>query len=140
MSCDFADSCQRHWDDAERLFSSGRWANADHLYGFSAESALKRLMLAFGMHFNFERDMPRDRDDRQHIDLIWQRYQTYQGNCHSAGAYALDPVNPFHDWRASQRYDHQSAFSQHIADSHRYGAMLAKDILKQAQLDGVVPI
>lgn len=57
MSCDFADSCQRHWDDAERLFSSGRWANADHLYGFSAESALKRLMLAFGMPFNAVRDM-----------------------------------------------------------------------------------
>ncbi|AUX71979.1 hypothetical protein [Erwinia pyrifoliae] len=101
---------------------------------------MKYLMLAFGIPFNTVRNMPQERDDQKHIDRIWQRYQTYQGNCHPAGAYALDPVNPFDDWRASQRYDHQSAFSQQVAENHRKGAKMAKDILKQAQLDGAIPI
>lgn len=49
MNPDFLDAHDRHWNDAEYLFAALRWANADHLYGLSAECGLKRLMIAFGM-------------------------------------------------------------------------------------------
>lgn len=38
---DFPDAHARHWQDAERLAQAGRWANADQLYGYSAECGLK---------------------------------------------------------------------------------------------------
>jgi len=41
MSIDFLDPHDRHWEDGERLFGVSRWANADHLYGLSAECGLK---------------------------------------------------------------------------------------------------
>ncbi|MDE0002871.1 MAG: hypothetical protein OXQ29_09265 [Rhodospirillaceae bacterium] len=34
---DFLDAHRRHWCDAELLFNDSRWANADQMYGFSAE-------------------------------------------------------------------------------------------------------
>ena len=46
---DFVDSHRRHWQDAELLFDQSRWANADQLYGFSAECGLKAVMKALGM-------------------------------------------------------------------------------------------
>jgi hypothetical protein len=47
---DFADAHRRHWEDAELLFAHDRWANADQLYGFSAECGLKTVMQALGMN------------------------------------------------------------------------------------------
>jgi len=44
MTADFLDAHERHWTDAEILFAQGRFANADHLYGLSAECGLKWLM------------------------------------------------------------------------------------------------
>lgn len=58
MSTDFVDSHDRHLVDANQLFSSGRFANADQLYGFSVECGLKSLMKAFGMPFDNVRQMP----------------------------------------------------------------------------------
>ncbi|MGI6300526.1 MAG: hypothetical protein ACOX52_05630 [Verrucomicrobiota bacterium] len=52
MKTDFLDAHHRHWEDAELLKKRGRWANADHLYGLSAECGLKRLMQAFGMEID----------------------------------------------------------------------------------------
>ena len=46
---DFHDAHRRHWQDAELLRKHGRWANADQLYGFSAECGLKAVMKALGM-------------------------------------------------------------------------------------------
>ena len=41
---DFHDAHLRHWQDAELLFRHDRWANADQLYGLSAECGLKAVM------------------------------------------------------------------------------------------------
>ena len=46
---DFRDAHLRHWQDAELLFEHQRWANADQLYGLSAECGLKAVMRALGM-------------------------------------------------------------------------------------------
>ena len=46
---DFLDAHRRHWCDAELLFNDSRWANADQMYGFSAECGLKAVMKGLGM-------------------------------------------------------------------------------------------
>ncbi len=46
---DFLDAHHRHRADAELLFEHDRWANADRLYGFSAECSLKAVMTTLGM-------------------------------------------------------------------------------------------
>ncbi len=76
MITDFLDAHQRHWDDAERLFNAKRWANADHLYGLTAECGIKRLMLAFGMPFDAGRNAPAKHEDRAHAHAIWSRLET----------------------------------------------------------------
>ena len=40
---------RRHCKDVEPLFAHNRRANADHLYGFSAECGLKAVMKGLGM-------------------------------------------------------------------------------------------
>ena len=47
MNEDFLDAHLRHWTDAELLYAAQRWANADHLYGISAECGLKGLTETF---------------------------------------------------------------------------------------------
>jgi hypothetical protein len=42
MNTDFLDAHERHHDDADHLHANARHANADHLYGVSAECGLKR--------------------------------------------------------------------------------------------------
>ena len=68
MHTDFLDAHKRHWADAEYLFNGSRWANADQLYGVSAECGLKRLMVAFGMDFNIIKGIPVEREDRVHAN------------------------------------------------------------------------
>ena len=49
MPVNFRDAAERHWADAGYLLEDDRIANADHLFGLSAECALKALMLSLGM-------------------------------------------------------------------------------------------
>ncbi|PDW02514.1 SAM-dependent methyltransferase [Candidatus Viridilinea mediisalina] len=137
MQTDFYDAHQRHWDDAERLFGASRWANADHLYGITAECGLKRLMLAFGMQTGVH-GVPQEQHDRKHIEQIWVRYETYRSG-HVAGfRYGLPPNNPFDDWNASQRYAHQSEFEQARVTPHRTGADVVRTLVKKAALEGLL--
>ncbi len=138
MNSDFEDAHERHWEDAEILYSNSRWANADHLYGMAAECGLKRLMLAFGMPFDHGRDMPQDRLDRKHADGIWARYESYRCG-HPRGAhYTLGTHNPFLNWNVSQRYAHRSNFDQPRAQTHRLGARAVRILIARARRDGLI--
>lgn len=138
MTTDFHDAHARHWDDAERLYGVGRWANADHLYGFAAECGLKRLMLAFGMPYDTTKDMPADRADATHVDGLWTRYESYRSGHASGTDYGLPAAGPFSDWKASQRYVHQSGFNQALVDSHRAGAEEVNKLIRKAELAGLI--
>ncbi|MDX1656931.1 MAG: SAM-dependent methyltransferase [Candidatus Competibacteraceae bacterium] len=122
MQADFLDAHQRHWQDAEALFGQSRWANADQLYGMTAECGLKRLMQAFGMTVDPPTGKPKDRLDQKHIDTIWTRYESYRGGHHQGTGYILPAPNPFDDWDISDRYAHQSNFDLVRVQSHRTGA------------------
>lgn len=139
MSTDFLDAHQRHWDDAERLFSAQRWANADHLYGLAAECGIKRLMLAFGMPFDAGKNMPAKREDRAHAHAIWARLESYRSGYGQSTEYALPVQNPFNDWDISDRYAHQSNFDQGRTLVHKNGAATICDLIKKAQREGLLP-
>lgn len=138
MQVDFLDAHERHWDDAERLFKAQRWANADHLYGMAAECGLKRLMLAFGMPFDAAKNRPANASDRQHVDGIWARFESYRCGHHQGAGYALPPTNPFDDWHVSQRYAHQRYFDQPLAQAHQSGARAIRALVRQAQKEGLL--
>jgi hypothetical protein len=137
MHSDFHDSHIRHWEDAEFLNGSGRWANADQLYGLSTECGLKRLMQAFGMQLD-PQGVPQDRADKVHADLLWVRYPTYiQGHVHGVG-YPLSSSNPFSNWSASQRYAARSNFNPGLVASHQTGANEVRQLVLKACRDGII--
>jgi len=138
MKADFLDALDRHWLDAELLHGNERWANADHLYGFAAESGLKGLMLEFGMPIDETKDIPSNEKDRKHADAIWARYESYRSGHHKGADYLLPEPNPFDNWRASDRYASQSQFDQVHVTPHRRGAELVRELVKKANLEGLL--
>lgn len=138
MNADFSNAHDRHRQDADLLFASHRWANADHLYGIAAECGLKRIMQAFGMAVNSMTGSPAQFDDRKHVDLVWARFESYRSGHHQGTGYALPLPSPFNDWKVEQRYAHESNFDQARAQAHRAGAELIFGLVKKAQLDGLI--
>jgi hypothetical protein len=133
MKTDFYDAYIRHWEDAEYLYKDSRWANADQLYGYSAECGLKCLMQQFGMQLDASGMPPKE--GKGHIDKIWIKYETYRAGI-GATSYTLPSQNPFGTWEISQRYANRSNFSQAIVDSHRRGMETVKQLVNKAILEG----
>lgn len=138
MRTDFLDASERHWVDAERLFEARRWANADHLYGMSAECGLKRLMQAFGMTVDPTSGSPVDRKDQRHAKEIWVRYEGYRSGRMAGTDYALPYTNPFDNWAVSDRYANQLNFREGYVRAHQAGAKVVQDLIKRAQREGVL--
>jgi hypothetical protein len=135
---DYLDAMERHWLDAEHLFqhTPPRLANADQLYGLSAECGLKALMMKWGMTLN-SNNIPADGSDRKHADDIWDRYEAYrQGRSSSL---ALPGTNYFDDWRIHHRYFSRSYFQQSAVSRHQQGAVIVKSLVTQAHIEGVLP-
>ncbi len=138
MSVDFTDAAQRHWTDAEHLFSMQRWPNSDHLYGLTAECALKAVMRALGMALDSD-DKPSDRRHRVHINKLWTEFHTFaSGKGASSYAAMLPTSNPFADWSIEQRYWHSAQVAHGSVQPHRQGAHEASEVLSQARQDGRV--
>ena len=140
MLVDFRDAADRHWDDAGDLFGNLRLANADHLFGLSAECALKAVMLALGMKLG-SGGAPTKQQHREHVNRLWDKFVSFannRGGARYAGALLTSP-NPFHDWDVSQRYEHRSRFTQAAVKKHQKAADSAMRALQRAVLDGVIP-
>lgn len=138
MQADFLDAHRRHWDDAECLFEAQRWANADHLYGMAVECGLKRLMKQFGMPIDTITGRPQERKDRQHADVIWDRFEAYRSGHHQGAGYTLNSTNPFQNWKVDQRYAHQGNFDQARTQGHRTGAEMICELVAKAQREGLI--
>lgn len=142
MTTDFLDAHRRHWTDAEMLFTGSRWANADHLYGISAECGLKRLMIAFGMPLRPD-GAPSSRHNRVHINEAsrpgaWDRYESYRSGRPAAVEYVLPASCPFSNWDVSQRYAPQSQFDECSVEPHRAGADAVHRLVSRAIRDGLI--
>lgn len=139
MTVDFFDATQRHWDDAGHLLADQRFANADHLFGVSAECALKTVMIGLGMNLRAD-GAPDEPKHRVHINKLWDEFLTFSSNRggarYAAGLTAVN--NPFVNWDVSQRYEPRSSFAQVTVQAHQSGAGIVKACLDMAILDGVV--
>lgn len=136
---DFLDAHRRHWDDGEVLFQRRRWANADYLYGFSAECGLKAVMAGIGMGLRPD-GSPNERRYRIHIDRLWPEFVSFAQDRQAARYYSslLAQDNPFADWSVDQRYAHQGQITQAMVESHRAGAGRVHSMLREARKDGVL--
>ena len=73
---DFHDAHLRHWQDAELLFRHDRWANADQLYGLSAECGLKAVMRRLGMPVG-QHGVPTKREHKAHMPQLWAEFTAF---------------------------------------------------------------
>ena len=139
MTVDFCDAAQRYWEDAAHLLADRRLANADHLFGVSAECALKAIMMGLGMTLRAD-GAPDDQRHRVHINKLWDEFLTFATSRGGARfAVTLAPhTNPFGNWKVDQRYDARSSFTLPTVQAHQNGAGLVKVCLDKAILDGVV--
>jgi len=136
---DFADACDRHWEDGESLLADERLANADQLFGLAAECGLKRTMLRLGMNVDAE-GVPAEKKHKVHIDRLWDTFQGFASSQNGARYAAQLPAsNPFSDWSIHNRYAHRSHFSREVVASHRGGAAAVREVLQQAEFDGSTP-
>ena len=138
MSADFCDAAERHREDAEHLFNDNRLANADHLFGLSAECALKAVML--GLKMNLTSSGKPEDPYAVHIDKLWTKFITFANNRNGAHYVSLLPGigNPFDDWNVEQRYDHRSNITSIVVEKHRQAATETKRVLDTAILNGEV--
>jgi hypothetical protein len=135
MTINFHKASERHWKDADLLEKQLRPENADHLFGLSAECAIKAAMATLGAPLKSNGDLS---DQYQlHVDQLWDKFQHFaQGPHLSRYAALLGRSNPFRDWRIIQRYYEDG----HLQNSnklpgHRNGAFVARRMLTQVLLD-----
>ena len=130
-SQDNVNSHHRHWRDAEFLFQKCRWANADQLYGLSAECAAKALMPLLSLTVTYI-----------HLDVLWtgfaQAATAAQGRLGARFAHFLPAGAPFLGWSIQNRYAHECHFSKTVVKPYRVAAGKIHMMLQVAQQDGVL--
>jgi hypothetical protein len=139
MQADLHDAHFRHLEDAHLLYGQARLANADQLYGLSAECGLKAVMKALSPNFwDPLNDMPTDKKYKRHINDLWERYETYRQGLPVVPQLLLAAANPFDNWDISDRYANRVLFAQLYVDQHKDGAQLVHELIKKAQLEGLL--
>lgn len=139
MSTDFKDASTRHFEDAEVLLAQPqpREANADHLFGLSAECSLKAIMLGLGMAVKPD-GAPADKGHKVHMPELWAAFQSFaKGRLASRYLEPLDKQNPFAGWDVEQRYWSRAAVLITATGSHQRGAVQCRASLEKLILDGV---
>jgi len=130
---DFRDAHERHWEDAEYLYQDKRLGNADHLYGLSAECALKAILARTKFS-----GAQAPREYRIHIDKLWDRFRSLAGDRDlSRYASMLPENNAFSDWQVAQRYCNRTSFTRQAVENHRWGAERVRNVLRVAEVDGL---
>ena len=133
---DFTDAHRRHWDDAELLFGRQRWANADQLYGFSAECGLKAVMMFLGMPVDAATGTPTESHHKQHVQDIWPEFVAFvTGQSGARFLRWLPKGAPFTDWSHHNRYAHHSHFARANVDPHRAAAQSIRDMVQSLDQD-----
>ena len=131
MSENYAEAALRHWRDAELLKLEGRIDNADHLYGFAAECALKVVLLTLP---NCSSKGVLNYGYKEHIRELWDKMPVQSIAKPFPGLIPiLRLANPFHGWDISQRYSPDESVLPNTLESHR---TFTKRLLGAAQLSG----
>lgn len=113
----YSNAAVRHWKDAELLESGNRVENADHHYGFAAECAIKKVLIAFPA---FSASGVLGASYKQHINVLWDKvgHQSLQKSYPQLLA-ILKVANAFSDWDVNQRYFVDGAVTSAALASHK---------------------
>ena len=132
---DFTDAHRRHLEDAELLFERQRWANADHLYGLSAECGLKAVMLSLDMNVDAS-GTPSERRHRRHMPELWPVFEDFAGE-RGGGAYlaSLSDGESFADWSINHRYANRRHFQSANVTPHHDAARRVADVVRRVELE-----
>ena len=135
---DFASAHIRHWEDAEFLFRAGRWANADQLYGLSAECGLKAVMVANRLPVVAD-GSPRDKKYRKHINTLWDEFPAFvQDRQTGQPLHHLSRSNPFASWSIDNRYANGVHFNEQSVDPHQAAARQVRNFYLRLKVNGHV--
>ncbi len=132
---DFTDAHRRHWEDAELLLAHDRWANADHLYGLSAECGLKAVMLSLGMNVDAS-GTPSERRHKEHMPRLWPVFEDFARE-HGGGTYlaSLSDGESFADWSIDDRYANHRHFQRANVTPHQDAARQVADVVQRVELE-----
>jgi hypothetical protein len=113
----FKESAMRHWNDASLLERNGRRANANQLYGFAAECAIKTALCQLP---GFAHDGELSKHYRAHINELWGKVHPQQLQKRFPTLMALLKLtNQFHDWSVDNRYAAEETVSEEAFNRHR---------------------
>lgn len=117
MTEDYKDAAFRHWKDAEHLALTDRWPNADQLYAFAAECAIKSKLMEFP---NCVDSGSLNKKYWAHMNELWKKIplQNIQKSLPGFVAY-VRAGEPFDDWDVKQRYYHSASIGRDVALSHK---------------------
>ena len=133
-AADFVDANLRHWADAQLLLDHNRWANADQLYGFSAECGLKAVMMSLGMQVDAH-GVPEPKHQK-HVHEIWPIFESFAaGRSGERYLERLPDGKPFADWSHHDRYAHQQHFNRTGAERHREAARAIRGMVQSMAED-----
>jgi hypothetical protein len=128
----YASAAARHWSDAEHLFGASRNDNADQLFGFAAECALKAALFA-ALSPGTGGELPKGY--YVHIDELWDKVSSTSLRKRYPTVHALLKLpNPFSDWSTHQRYADSGMVLKEQVEAHR---KMAQRLLGAAQLLGI---
>lgn len=129
---DFANAADRYWTDANTLHQLGRLATADHLFGVSAECALKAIMVKLSGKTSLPRKY------KIHLPNIWNEFIAYTPLSGIHPYAGMLSTNPFLKWCVDDRYGHDSPFTAQRVATHRAASLQANKVLEKARIDGVL--
>ena len=133
---DFSDAHSRHWEDAELLYDDERWANADQLYGFSAECGLKAVMLVLGMDVHPTTGKPKEKEHQTHLKELWPEFTDFVARRDGARYLGMLPTDtPFDNWSHHDRYANRSPFARATVDPHRDAARTIRGMVQSLEDD-----
>jgi hypothetical protein len=139
MGVDFLDAAYRHWSDAMYLCDGERFATADHLYGLSAECAIKAILVASGVPIEADGSPKRGSLYRCHLPKLWDEFARFSPGLSARYSTRLG-ANPFWKWSIDDRYTHHSLVQSdaHRQHEHRESARHVLAVLDLARMDGLV--
>ena len=138
LPVNFADAHRRHWKDAEILNDSERLANADQLYGFSAECGIKAVMQGLGIRAKPSGDR-RDRGrHRKHVQDLWPEFKTFAKGRKGQQYLRHLSGSPFGDWSHHQRYAPTGYAHKEAVAQHRHAALGILRMVRRAEQDGTL--
>lgn len=107
----------RHWNDAELLEKERRRANANQLYGFAAECAIKSALCQLP---GFAPEGELSPHYKAHINDLWKKVHVQGLQKRFPNLMMLmKQESPFDDWSVDHRYAREGTVSEDAYERHR---------------------